>query len=144
MADFKKLFDVFGNKVNIMAVENANSIFMEDDEGVIVITDISENEDMLVGEFVYDGKNIGIFNRNNEKYYALQNIPPSIRENIVKSDEITIIVKDVHADMAAYAVKVRIVEDMGFKDRWEEYANNLTNDLKNLLTEEEFKKLIES
>lgn len=144
MADFKKLFDVFGNKVNIMAVENANSIFMEDDEGVIVITDISENEDMLVGEFVYDGKNIGIFNRNNEKYYALQNIPPSIRENIVKSDEITIIEKDAHADISAYAVKVRIVEDMGFKDRWEEFAKNLKDDLKNLLTEEEFKKLIES
>ena len=69
-----------------MAIENVNSILIEDDEGIIVITDISENKDMVYGEFVYDGKNIGIFNRDNEKYYAIQNIPPSMRENLLKSE----------------------------------------------------------
>ena len=119
-----------------MNIENTNSVIVEDDEGVIVITDIFENKDMSVGEFVYDGRNVGIFNRNNEKYYAIKNIPPSMRDRIVNSEEITIIEKSANDDISAYSVKVRTVKNMGIPDKWDEYAENLMSNLQDVLTKE--------
>lgn len=122
-------------------IDEANSIFIEDDEGIMVLTDIAENKDVVYGEFVYDGKNVGIYNRNNDKYFALQNIPPSMRNNIAKSSEITIIEKSGVDDISAYSIRVRMVDDIGIPDTWEEYSEKLTQELQKLLTEEEFKQL---
>ena len=127
-----------------MELEIANSIFTEDDKGIIVITDISEDEDVTYAEFVYDGKNAGIYNRSNKKYYVLQNIPPVIRDRLAKSEEITIIEKDAEEGIASYSVKVRLIENMGIPDKWDEYAQNLMNDLKKVLTKEEFDQLTKS
>lgn len=124
-----------------MNIENTNSIVIEDDEGIIIITDIFETNDMLVGEFVYDGKNVGVYNRNNDKYYTIQNIPPSIRDRLVNSEEVTIIEKSTD-DISAYSVKVRIVEDMGISDKWDVYSKNLISDLQDVLTKEEYEQIV--
>ena len=67
-----------------------NAIFMKDNEGIIVLADIDDVSLVVRGEIVYDGKNAVVLNRNNKHYYILKNIPPFLRDDLLKSKEITI------------------------------------------------------
>ena len=122
-----------------MAIENAHVLFVQDDEGIIAITDIADLPKVMVGELVYDGNNVAFLNRDN-RFFALQNIPPSLRESLLKANEITI-VEQHQNDIYAYAVSVRVVENMELPDTWDEYARNTTNELKQKMSAEDFAQL---
>ena len=119
-----------------MTIENAHVNFVQDDEGVMAITDIADLPKVKMAELVYDGKNVAFLNRDN-RFFALQNIPPYLRENIMKSAEITII-EQQQKDVYAYSVYVRKVDDMEIPDTWDEYAQNTIASLKQNMPEEYF------
>ena len=41
-----------------------NAVFVFDKKGVIILTDIIKSGNVLVGELIYDGKNVAILNRD--------------------------------------------------------------------------------
>lgn len=122
-----------------MAIENAHVLFVQDDEGIIAITDIADLPDVMVGELVYDGQNVAFLNRDN-RFFALPNIPPYLRENLLRAGEVTI-VEQRRGDIYAYAVSVRVVENMELPDTWDEYAQNITTELKKKMSAEDFAQL---
>ena len=50
-----------------MELEYKNAIFAKDDEGVMILTDITDMPPIVRGEAVYDGKNTIVINRNNKR-----------------------------------------------------------------------------
>ncbi len=125
-----------------MQLEYKNAIFAKDDEGVMILTDITNMPPIVRGEAVYDGKNVIVLNRNNQQYYALKNIPPYIRTALNKSDDVTIVEQKEKDDIYSYSVKIRKVEDMGIADEWEEYAKNMTETIKESMKPEEYEKFL--
>lgn len=111
-----------------------NALFTKDEQGVIIITDINDDAVVTRGEVVYDGKNAVVFNRNNKEYYALKNIPPFIRDALNKSETVTIVENKNGKDIYSYSVKVRLVDDLGIEDDWEEYSAKMMADLEKQLT----------
>ena len=95
-----------------------NAVFLFDKEGVIVITDIKKNEDVVMGELLYDGKNVAILNRNDKEFFALKNIAPLIREKIKQSKFVTVIEKDKD-NIYSYQIEVHLKDDFGFVDDFE-------------------------
>lgn len=68
-----------------------NAVFVFDKQGVIIITDIEKKGNIVIGELVYDGKNVAILNRNNREFFSLKNIAPIMREKVKQSKYVTII-----------------------------------------------------
>lgn len=126
-----------------MEVIVANALFVADDEGVMVITDIKNKPDVVFGELIYDGGNVAILNRNNESLFALPNISPDLRKTIVNASEVVIIEHRDDEDVYAYSVEVKPVESMNFPDDWDKFANEVANDLKNTLSPEDFTTLVD-
>ncbi len=114
-----------------------NAVFLFDKEGVIVITDIKKNEDVVMGELLYDGKNVAILNRNDKEFFALKNIAPLIREKIKQSKFVTVIEKDKD-NIYSYQIEVHLKDDFGFVDDFEKYAEKIISELKEKMTPEEF------
>ena len=120
-----------------------NALFVFDKKGVIIITDIEKNGHIVIGEFVYDGKNVAILNRNNREFFALKNIAPMIREKIKQSEYVTIIEKDKEKDdVYSYQVEVHLKDDLGFEDTFDEYAQTVIAELREKLSPEEFEEFI--
>lgn len=111
-----------------------NALFTKDEQGVIIITDINDGAVVIRGEVVYDGRNAVILNRNNKEYYALKNIPPFIRDALLKSETVTIVERRGENDIYSYSVKIRKIDDLGIKDEWEEYSNKIMTNLEEQLT----------
>ncbi|MBR6409180.1 MAG: hypothetical protein IKS23_02935 [Alphaproteobacteria bacterium] len=121
-------------KIDLM---EKNAVFLFDKEGVIVITDIKKNEDVVMGELLYDGKNVAILNRNDKEFFALKNIAPLIREKIKQSKFVTVIEKDKD-NIYSYQIAVHLKDDLGFVDDFEKYAEKIISELKEKMTPEEF------
>ncbi|MBP5398939.1 MAG: hypothetical protein J6Y53_00790, partial [Alphaproteobacteria bacterium] len=113
-----------------MELEYKNAIFAKDDEGVMILTDITDMPAIVRGEAIYDGKNAIVLNRDNQHYYALKNIPPYIRDVLKKSDDVTIIEKRKEDDIYSYSVKIRKVDDLGIADEWRAYSEQIMKNLK--------------
>ena len=118
----------------IMDYIEKNALFTKDEQGVIIITDINDSAVVVRGEAVYDGKNAVVLNRNNKEYYALKNIPPFIRDVLSKSETVTIVESKAGKDIYSYSVKVRIVDDLGLDDDWEEYSGKIMTEMEKHLT----------
>lgn len=114
-----------------------NALFMFDEKGVIIITDIEKNSAITIGELIYDGKNVAILNRNNKDFFALKNIAPLIRDKIKKSKNVTIIEKD-NNDMYSYMVEVHLKDDLGFEDNFSKYAQGVIAELKKKMPPKDF------
>lgn len=124
-----------------MEIINQNALFTFDEEGVMIITDIKFSAVVVRGELVYDGKNTIILNRNNKDYFALKNIPPHIRELLLKNKEATI-VEQKDEDIYSYLVQVRIVDDLGYVDDWQKFEDKFIDELSKNMTEQEFETFI--
>ena len=124
-----------------MDLLKANALFVADEEGVMVITDIQNKPDVTYGEFLYDGKNTAFLNRNNEEFFVLQNIPPYLRENITYCPEIVIIEHRDEEDIYAYSIKVKLVGDLNLPDDWKNFAQDALSDLKKMFSAEELEDL---
>lgn len=118
-----------------------NAVFMFDKEGVIILTDIEKSGNIVVGELLYDGKNIAILNRNNKEFFSLKNIAPLIREKIKHSKSVTIVEKDKD-NVYSYQVEVHLKDDLGFEDNFNEYAEKVISELKEKMTPEEFEEFM--
>ena len=118
-----------------------NAVFLFDKEGVIVITDIEKGGNVTMGEFIYDGKNVAILNRNNKEFFTLKNIAPLVREKIKQSKFVTIIEKDKN-NIYSYQVEVHLKDDLGFEDDFEQYAEKIISELKEKMTPEEFEEFL--
>jgi len=125
-----------------MELEYKNAIFAKDDEGVMILTDISNMPPIVRGEAVYDGKNVIVLNRNNQHYYALKNIPPYIRDALKKSNDVTIVEQKEKDDIYSYSVKIRKVDDMGVADEWEKYSEQIMKNLKDNMTAQEYENFL--
>ncbi len=118
-----------------------NALFLFDDEGIIVITDIKKNEDVLKGELIYDGKNVVILNRNDKEFFSFKNIAPFFRDKIKQSKYVTIVEEDGE-DMYSYKVEVHIVDDFGFKDDFDVFAQKVIDELKEKMSPQEFEEFM--
>lgn len=121
-----------------MKITVAKALYVADDEGIMVITDIDNKSDIVYGELIYDGGNVAILNRNNEDLFVLPNISPDLRQTVANASEIVIIEHRDAEDVYAYSVEVKSVESMNLPDDWDEYANEIITDLKNNLSPEDF------
>lgn len=121
-----------------MKVTVANALYVADDEGIMVITDIKNKPDIVYGELIYDGGNVAILNRNNDDLFVLPNISPDLRKTIADASEIVIVEHRDEEDVYAYSVEVKLVESMNLPDDWDKFANEVIADLKNNLSPEEF------
>ena len=114
-----------------------NAVFVFDRKGVIILTDIIKSENILVGELIYDGKNVAILNKDNKDFFCLKNIAPLIREKIKQSKYVTIVEKDGD-DIYSYQVEVHLKNDLGFEDDFDKYAQEVISKVKEKMTPEEF------
>ncbi len=114
-----------------------NAVFVFDKQGVIIITDIEKKGNIVIGELVYDGKNVAILNRNNREFFSLKNIAPIMREKVKQSKYVTIIEKD-NDDIYSYKVEVHLKDDLGFEDDFDEFAQRVVSELKEKMTPEDF------
>ena len=114
-----------------------NAVFVFDKQGVIIITDIEKKGNIVIGELVYDGKNVDILNRNNREFFALKNIAPIMREKVKQSKYVTVIEKD-NDDIYSYKVEVHLKDDLGFEDDFDEFAQRVVSELKEKMTPEDF------
>ena len=114
-----------------------NAVFVFDKQGVIIITDIEKKGNIVIGELVYDGKNVAILNRNNREFFALKNIAPIMREKVKQSKYVTVIEKD-NDDIYSYKVEVHLKDDLGFEDDFDEFAQRVVSELKEKMTPEDF------
>lgn len=121
-----------------MKVTVANALYVADDEGIMVITDIKNKPDIVYGELIYDGGNVAILNRNNDDLFVLPNISPDMRKTIADASEIVIVEHRDEEDVYAYSVEVKLVESMNLPDDWDKFANEVIADLKNNLSPEDF------
>ena len=114
-----------------------NAVFVFDKQGVIIITDIEKKGNIVIGELVYDGKNVAILNRNNREFFSLKNIAPIMREKVKQSKYVTVIEKD-NDDIYSYKVEVHLKDDLGFEDDFDEFAQRVVSELKEKMTPEDF------
>ena len=136
MVDIVNLMKGMRYKMQINLIEK-NAVFLFDEEGVIVVTDIEKDKEVVKGELIYDGNNIAILNRNNEEFYSLKGIAPLIREKIKKSKLVTIIEKDKDS-IYSYQLEVHLKEDFGFEDSFQKDAGEILSKLKEKMTPQEF------
>ena len=118
-----------------------NAAFTVDKKGVMIVTDIERKGNAVIGELIYDGKNVAILNRNNRDFYTLRNIAPVIREKIKQAKYVTIIEKD-ESNIYSYQVEVSLKDDLGFKDTFDEYAQTVMSELKEKLSPEDFEEFL--
>ncbi len=116
-----------------------SALFIGDEEGILVVVDIECDSKVTNAEIIYDGKNTVILNRDNKDYFALKNIPPSIREDI-KSSEFVTVVEKLKGDIYSYEVSVRIVPDMGIPDDWDQCAFKIIEEMEKRLSAQNFEK----
>jgi hypothetical protein len=114
-----------------------NAVFVFDKQGVIIITDIEKKGNIVIGELVYDGKNVAILNRNNREFFSLKNIAPIMREKVKQSKYVTVIEKD-NDNIYSYKVEVHLKDDLGFEDDFDEFAQRVVSELKEKMTPEDF------
>ena len=114
-----------------------NAVFVFDKQGVIIITDIEKKGNIVIGELVYDGKNVAILNRNNREFFSLKNIAPIMREKVIQSKYVTVI-EIVNDDIYSYKVEVHLKDDLGFEDDFDEFAQRVVSELKEKMTPEDF------
>ena len=119
-----------------------NAMFMTDEEGVIIVTDIKPDSKVECAEFIYDGKNTAVLNRNNECCYVLKNISPIIREKIKQGEYVTIMEQDEH-NKQAYETVVHIT-DFGLDDDWHLYAKEVLGLLHSKLSPQEYLSLMDA
>lgn len=115
-----------------------NAVFLFDKDGVIIITDIEKNKDVVMAELLYDGKNVAILNRNNKEFFCLKNIAPIIREKIKQSKNVTIVEKNKE-DIYSYQVDIHLKNDFGFEDDFDKCAQKVIEELKEKMTPEDFR-----
>ena len=115
-----------------------NASFLFDEKGVIIITDIDKIDDIVMGELLYDGKNVAILNRNNKEFFAFKNIAPIIRDKIKQSKDVTIIEKDFYS----YQVEVHLKDDFGFEDDFDKHAQEIIEQLKKKMKPADFQTLL--
>lgn len=118
------------------------ALFVADDEGVLILTDIADKPDITFGEVVYDGKNVAVLNRDNQEYYVLENIQPELRDEMLHASEVTVVERRGNDDLYAYSLRVRAVKDMGLDDHWDEHAEKITEELRKNLSESDFTEVI--
>lgn len=126
-------------KINLI---KKNAVFLFDEEGVIIITDIQKDREVVMAELLYDGKNVAILNRNNKEFFCLKNIAPIIREKIKQSKEVTIIEQD-KVDIYSYLVEIHLKDDLGFEDDFDKYAQNIIAELKEKMMPQDFETFLE-
>ena len=119
-----------------------NAMFMTDEEGVIIVTDIKPDSKVECAEFIYDGKNTAVLNRNNECCYVFKNISPIIREKIKQGEYVTIMEQDEH-NKQAYETVVHIT-DFGLDDDWHLYAKEVLGLLHSKLSPQEYLSLMDA
>ena len=117
------------------------ALFLFDKKGVIIVTDIEKNGNIVMGELVYDGKNVAVLNRNNRDFFSLKNIAPLVREKIKNSEYVTVIEND-EGDIYSYQVEVHLKDNLGFKDDFDKYAQQVISELKAKMTPEEFEEFL--
>lgn len=125
----------------LVNLTDKNAVFLFDEEGVMIVTDIVKDNFVTMGELIYDGKNVAILNRNNKDFYKLKNIAPLIREKIKQAENVTIIEKE-NDNIYSYQVRVRLKDDLGFEDDFEEVAQQVLSDLQSKLSHEDFEKFL--
>ena len=125
-----------------MNLLETKALFIADDEGVLILTDIADKPDITFGEVVYDGKNVAVLNRDNQEYYVLENIQPELRESMLHASNVTVIERRGNDDLYAYSLRVRTVKDMGLDDHWEEHAENVIEELRENLSEGDFAEVV--
>ena len=126
-------------KINLI---KKNAVFLFDEEGVIIITDIQKDREVVMAELLYDGKNVAILNRNNKEFFCLKNIAPIIREKIKQSKDVTIIEQD-KVDIYSYLVEIHLKDDLGFEDDFDKYAQNIIAELKEKMMPQDFETFLE-
>ena len=119
-----------------------NAHFLFDKEGVIILTDVEKTDMLIIGELIYDGKNVAILNRNNKDFFALKNIAPVIREKLKQSKYVTIVEKE-KSDIYSYQVEVHMQDDLGFEDTFDEFADNMISEIEKKLSPDDFKKFLD-
>ncbi len=120
-----------------MELIEKNAIFTCDKEGIIILTDI-EGGPVKKGEVIYDGKNVVVLNRNGKEYYGLKNVPLLVRKKFKDDDYATIFEKN-GKDIRTYKLKISMVKDLGLPDDYEENMQKIIEEMKKLMSEEEFK-----
>lgn len=93
-------------------------------------------------DFVYDGRNCAILTRNKEKAFLFTNILPALRDKLAASDKIVIFEEKGKEVANAYEVEVRHVDNIPYPDNFEKDSEQLIEQLKNDMGEEEFEKLM--
>jgi len=119
----------------------ANAVFLFDEEGILILTDINKTDFVVMGELIYDGKNVAILNRNNKTFFTLKNIAPLFREKLKRAKQVTIIEKD-RDTVYSYKVAVSIRDDLGFEDDFEVFADKVMSELQEKMTHEQFEQFV--
>ncbi|MBO7097081.1 MAG: hypothetical protein J6W11_00385 [Alphaproteobacteria bacterium] len=118
-----------------------NATFLFDKEGIIIITDIKKTDFVVMGELIYDGKNVAILNRNNKNFYTLKHIAPFIREKLKHAKDVTIIEQDKDS-IYSYKVSVNMKDDLGFEDDFDVFAEKVMAELQEKMAPEQFEQFL--
>ncbi|MBO4295032.1 MAG: hypothetical protein J5896_06290 [Alphaproteobacteria bacterium] len=118
-----------------------NATFLFDKEGIIIVTDIEKTDFVVMGELIYDGKNVAILNRNNKSFYTLKNIAPLFRAKLKQAKDVTIVEQDKNS-IYSYKVAVNLKEDLGFEDNFDVFAEKVMTELQQKMTPEQFEQFL--
>lgn len=118
-----------------------NATFLFDKEGIIIVTDIKKTDFVVMGELIYDGRNVAILNRNNKSFYTLKNIAPLFRAKLKQAKDVTIVEQDKNS-IYSYKVAVNLKEDLGFEDNFDVFAEKVMTELQQKMTPEQFEQFL--
>lgn len=126
----------------MIEISNANAVFIKDDEGIIILTDITNKPQITYGEIVYDGMNIAFLNRDNTEFFALPNVPPYLRKDLLQSGEAVVVEHTSNEDVYCYSLKVRAIENLQLPDNFNSFATQILADLQKIYSREDWQNIL--
>ena len=125
-----------------MEISSANAVFIKDDEGIIILTDITDKPEITYGEIIYDGKNIAFLNRDNTEFFALPNVPPYLRQDLLQAGEAVVVEHTSAEDVYCYSLKIRAIEDLQLPDYYDSFATQVLADLQEIYSKEDWQNIL--
>ena len=126
----------------MMEISNANAAFIKDDEGIIILTDIANKPEITYGEIIYDGENIAFLNRDNTEFFALPNVPPYLRQDLLQAGEAVVVEHSSDEDVYCYSLKIRAIENLQLPDHFDLFATQILTDLQKIYSKEEWQNIL--
>lgn len=99
-------------------------------------------EEISSADFIYDGRNCAILQRNEDTLYLFTNLSYEVREILKSLNTITIVEKTGNNVNSAYRTDITKLDYIDYPDAIEEGVNKLLSDVKDSFSEEEYKTLL--